>query len=251
MVRIVLASAVARAEPTGLRYTAIPISTPITAATMVDCTTSLTCSQACNPSLLHRSATYSNRFMRRPRLSRQLLVKVRPPFRIAGRSATTATRSTLCNTRSKGPLTRQYDDSHKFCVSSHETCSLRPVRVSYSWRVSRRQDRHAALRGGRGGLLAISSAGLAISAHALAGGGFPDTALTIVLTALIGWIGTALAGKTRGPAGVLAILGTGQLAMHVVLTELMGHMSTSVPMFLAHCAATVTTAVLLAHAESM
>src|SRR5207302_2950429 len=61
----------------------------------------------------------------------------------------------------------------------------------------------------------------------------------------------ALAGKTRGPAGVLAILGAGQLAMHVVLTELMGHMSTSVPMLLAHCAATVITAVLLAHAESM
>src|SRR5690606_15087217 len=46
MVKTVLANAVATAEPTGLRYTAIPIPTPGTAAMIVDCTTSLTCRNA-------------------------------------------------------------------------------------------------------------------------------------------------------------------------------------------------------------
>jgi hypothetical protein len=104
----------------------------------------------------------------------------------------------------------------------------------------------------RGGLLALCSAGLAITAHALADGGLPDTSLTLVLTALIGWTGAALAEKTKGPLGVLAVLGVAQLAMHLVLTELMGHMSAPRPeMYLAHAAATVVTAGLLAHAESM
>ncbi|GAB2979991.1 hypothetical protein GCM10017788_14980 [Amycolatopsis acidiphila] len=107
-------------------------------------------------------------------------------------------------------------------------------------------------RGLRGGLLALSSAGLAITAHALAGGGMPDTALTLLLTVLIGWMGAALAEKTKGPLGVLAVLGVAQTAMHLVLTELMGHMTSPRPeMYLAHAVATVLTAVLLAHAESM
>lgn len=104
----------------------------------------------------------------------------------------------------------------------------------------------------RGCLLALSSAGLAITAHALADGGLPDTALTVLLTALVGWTGSALAEKTRGPLGILAVLGVAQLGMHVVLTELAGHMTQSGPgMYLAHAAATVVTALLVARAESM
>jgi hypothetical protein len=75
----------------------------------------------------------------------------------------------------------------------------------------------------RGGLLAISSAALAVSAHVLADGGLPDAAMTVLLTVLIGWTATALAAKTRGPVPTVAVLGAGQLVMHVVLSTLATH----------------------------
>ncbi|SFJ56705.1 hypothetical protein SAMN05421835_106271 [Amycolatopsis sacchari] len=117
--------------------------------------------------------------------------------------------------------------------------------------MNRPRARHGASRVARGALLALSSAGLAITAHALADGGLPDTALTLLLTALIGWIGSALAERTRGPLGVLAVLGTAQLAMHLVLTGLMDHGTATPGMYLAHAVATALTAGLLSHAESM
>ncbi|GAA1967159.1 hypothetical protein GCM10009754_44660 [Amycolatopsis minnesotensis] len=60
---MVLASAVASADPIGLRYTATPISTPSTAAMMVHCTTALVCSHAWSEMLLQRSEMYSKTFM--------------------------------------------------------------------------------------------------------------------------------------------------------------------------------------------
>jgi hypothetical protein len=103
----------------------------------------------------------------------------------------------------------------------------------------------------RGVLLAVSSAGLAITAHALAGGGAPDTALTLLVTVLVGWIGAGLAEKTRGPLGVLAVLGGAQVAMHLVMSGLMSHGLPSWGMVLAHAGATAATALLLTHAESV
>lgn len=123
--------------------------------------------------------------------------------------------------------------------------------VSYPWRVSKPPKPRGVLRAARGVLLAVSSAGLAITAHALANGSRPDTGLTLVLALLVGWIGAALAERTRRFPGVLAVLGASQLAMHVVLTGLMGHLEPSGAMILAHAGATVVTAILLRHAESM
>ncbi|WP_407652809.1 hypothetical protein [Amycolatopsis cynarae] len=101
-------------------------------------------------------------------------------------------------------------------------------------------------------MLAVSSAGLAMTAHALAGGGMPDTALTLLLTALVGWTGAALADRTRGVFGLLAVLGVAQLGMHLVLSSLMSHQTApGTGMYLAHAGATVLTGLLLAHAESM
>lgn len=118
--------------------------------------------------------------------------------------------------------------------------------------VSKPPRGHGASRLVRGWLLALCSAGLAITAHALADGGMPDTALTLLLTVLIGWTGAALAEKTKGPLGVLAVLGTAQLAMHLVLSELMGHAGQAhVDMYPAHAMATLLTAGLLSHAETM
>ncbi|NKQ53381.1 hypothetical protein HFP15_10860 [Amycolatopsis sp. K13G38] len=104
----------------------------------------------------------------------------------------------------------------------------------------------------RGVLLASSSAGLAVTAHALADGELPNTALTLLLTALVGWTGSALAEKVRGPLGILAVLGVAQAAMHLVLTELAGHMGPAhADMYLTHATATAVTALLVARAEWM
>ncbi len=94
----------------------------------------------------------------------------------------------------------------------------------------------------------------------MADGGIPDSALTLLLTVLIGWIATALADRTRGPLGTLVTLGAGQLALHVVLTELVDHElhGGGIPgpfpgdvMFVAHALATVVTALLLARADAL
>ncbi|WP_116044638.1 hypothetical protein [Amycolatopsis palatopharyngis] len=109
----------------------------------------------------------------------------------------------------------------------------------------------------RGILLAIASAALAITAHAVADGGLPNTALILLLTVLIGWVSTAMAEHTRGPAGILAVLGCAQLLMHLALSELVvSHGTNAAPeydasaMTAAHVVATVFTALILARAES-
>jgi hypothetical protein len=116
----------------------------------------------------------------------------------------------------------------------------------------------------RGGLLAASSATLAVGAHALADGQLPDTALTVSLSVLIGWIGTGLATRTRGVIGTLAVLGSAQLVMHLVLSTLATHHGApaGVPvalrgtvhgwaMIVAHTAATLLIGVLVAAADTM
>ena len=107
----------------------------------------------------------------------------------------------------------------------------------------------------RGCLLTTASAGLGTTAHALADGTLPDLPMTALLTALIGWTSTSLAHRTRGAVGILAILGSGQLAMHLVLTDLVGHghqaPGASNTMTTAHVLATILTAVVLARAETL
>ncbi|MFE3174549.1 hypothetical protein ACFXPA_44270 [Amycolatopsis sp. NPDC059090] len=115
-----------------------------------------------------------------------------------------------------------------------------------------------ALAAVRGGLLALSSASLAVTAHAAADGGLPDPALTLLLTGLLGWTATALAGRARGPLATIAVLGGGQLVMHLVLTTLGGHDPSGAAaapdgwaMTAAHAVATLLTALVLARADAM
>ncbi|SEP53844.1 hypothetical protein SAMN04489732_13225 [Amycolatopsis saalfeldensis] len=115
-----------------------------------------------------------------------------------------------------------------------------------------------ALAAVRGGLLAVSSGTLAVTAHAVAGGGVPDPALTLLLTGLLGWTATAVAGKARGPVATVVVLGAGQLVMHLVLTVLAAHemppatgWSGGWAMTASHAVATVLTALLLARADRM
>lgn len=99
--------------------------------------------------------------------------------------------------------------------------------------------------------MSLASAALAVSAHALAGGGLPHLSTTVVLGILIGWVSTAVADRTRGLPGILLVLGSAQLLTHLVLAELSGHAAGGPAMTASHVVATVFTACLLAHAESM
>lgn len=112
----------------------------------------------------------------------------------------------------------------------------------------------------RGGLLAVSSAVLAVSAHTLADGSLPDLPMTVLLTVMVGWTATALAAQARGPVPTVAILGAAQIVMHVVLTTLAPHSDThtmtsgamsGLTMTTAHTVATILTALLVTRAESM
>jgi hypothetical protein len=113
-------------------------------------------------------------------------------------------------------------------------------------------------RGARGWLLASCSAALAVAAHGTAGGTLSDAALTVLLTTVLAWGGTALA-RRGGLATVTAALGATQLAQHLLLTEMAGgaHAHERIPppvdgwlMFATHAVATLVTAVLLLRADA-
>jgi hypothetical protein len=110
----------------------------------------------------------------------------------------------------------------------------------------------------RGWLLAACSAALAIAAHGTAGGGLSDSALTVLLTAVLAWGGTALA-RRGGLVTLVGALASTQLAQHLLLTEIAlgthGHERTPPAvngwvMLAAHAAATLFTAVLLLRADA-
>ncbi|SDC78376.1 hypothetical protein SAMN05216174_104254 [Actinokineospora iranica] len=68
-------------------------------------------------------------------------------------------------------------------------------------------------------LLGLSSSALAVAAHGMAGGGVPDAAVTLVLTALVAWAGTAVADRRGGPCAMATLLGVSQYSLHVLLTD--------------------------------
>lgn len=114
-----------------------------------------------------------------------------------------------------------------------------------------------ALRMWRGVVLAVTSAMLAVAAHAVAGGGLPDPGLTAMLTIGVAAIGVALARHRRSIGFILTVLGAAQLTTHVLLsyaeTGLTGmHMVShgySLPMLGAHAVAVLISAWLLARAD--
>ncbi|GHG04919.1 MULTISPECIES: hypothetical protein [Amycolatopsis] len=107
-------------------------------------------------------------------------------------------------------------------------------------------------------MLAVCAGALSVTAHRIADGGLPDPAMTVLLAGLFGWTANALAGKARGPVATIALLGTAQLVMHLLLTTLADHHDmdatpgpTGLGMTAAHVLATVLTALLLARADTM
>ncbi|SHE65293.1 hypothetical protein SAMN05444320_101681 [Streptoalloteichus hindustanus] len=108
----------------------------------------------------------------------------------------------------------------------------------------------------RGAALALSSATLAVAAHAAAGGSVPDTGLAAVLTVLMAGAGTAMADRRRSAPAILAALGGSQVLLHVLLQALAGHGAHHAPpgfdpsrMVATHVVATLLTAALLVGAE--
>lgn len=105
----------------------------------------------------------------------------------------------------------------------------------------------------------MSSAALAVTAHMIGDGDLPDTAMTLLLTVLIGWNAAALAAKARGPMATIVDLGAGQVVMHLVLSSLSSHqphdgpapLSGGLAMTVGHVVATLITALLLAKADGL
>ena len=102
-----------------------------------------------------------------------------------------------------------------------------------------------------GWLLALSSTGLAITAHGLAGGGMPDSVLIIPATALMAWGGAAMASTLRRPVALAATVGALQLVLHLLLSQSHMHHAAAVhggAMLAGHVIASVLVALLLVRA---
>lgn len=114
------------------------------------------------------------------------------------------------------------------------------------------------LRALRGGSLAVVSTVLALTAHGAGGGSAPSTGLGLVATAALGAAATAVADRPASSRGMLVAVGAGQLVLHGLLAALSpaahSHGTAAVApgsaMLVAHTAAAVLTALLLARADA-
>jgi hypothetical protein len=111
----------------------------------------------------------------------------------------------------------------------------------------------AAGRLARGGAAGLATGALAVLAHAEAKGSLPGPGLVLLLCAAA----AALAGRERGPFEILALVGAGQLAMHVLMSltvvrvhDHSAHPDDSGPLMVAaHVLATLVVVAVLAGAE--
>lgn len=100
-------------------------------------------------------------------------------------------------------------------------------------------------------MLAVSSTTLAVTAHGVAGGGWPETLPVLPLSLLIALAGTALADRWRSGWTMVGALGATEVSQHVLLSVTHGEsLSGSGWMTCAHSVALVLTAVLLAKADA-
>jgi hypothetical protein len=117
--------------------------------------------------------------------------------------------------------------------------------------VSRRQQLTGPVRVLRGAMLAVSSTTLAVTAHGVAGGGWPETLPVLPLSLLIALAGTALANRWRSSWTMVGALGATELTQHVLLSVTHGEsLFDSGLMPGAHLVALVLTAALLAKADA-
>lgn len=105
----------------------------------------------------------------------------------------------------------------------------------------------------RGGVLAAFCALLTVIGHVAGGGGLPDPAVLVVVLPPLTVVTIRLAERARGLAGTVAVLGGGQLALHLTLLALhpmadMGGPDTGT-MLGAHGVVTVVVATAVRHAD--
>ena len=112
--------------------------------------------------------------------------------------------------------------------------------------------RTSELRTLRGAALALTSAGLTITAHGLGGGELSEFIHALPLVVLIAFAAASLADKRTGKLSVIAGLGTAQLAQHLLLTWVNHEHNNTLTgqMFVAHLVAASLTGILLFHAEN-
>lgn len=105
----------------------------------------------------------------------------------------------------------------------------------------------------RGVAVGLLTGVLAACAHVAADGRLPDLGVVAPLVGLLAWTASAFARRELTPARILALVGGGQLAMHVSLVLAShphgAHLSTSGPMVSAHVVATLAVVAALAGAE--
>lgn len=115
--------------------------------------------------------------------------------------------------------------------------------------------RSAPLRVVRGVALAVTSATLAVAAHAVGGGMVPDVGLLLLPTLGLAAVGVALADRRRGLGVILPTLGAAQLATHTLLSLADSGMPADRVdpwvMTGAHAVAVVLTALLLTRADGV
>jgi hypothetical protein len=104
----------------------------------------------------------------------------------------------------------------------------------------------------RGGALALSSTSLAIAAHGVAGGSFPDFSGLLMMALLVAAAGAVLADRQRSRPAIVGALASAHLATHVLLSMDPMRMAsdTSPKMLLAHVLGVLATGVILAKAET-
>jgi hypothetical protein len=125
--------------------------------------------------------------------------------------------------------------------------------------------------------LGLATYGLAVGAHVVAGGGLPGWPVTALLTALLGVLAVAFTARRRRLPALFAVLAVGQAGLHLLLSLLETRAASCVPaggshhavaatcatgvasapmlmpsltMLVAHAAATLATAWVLARGEA-
>ena len=110
----------------------------------------------------------------------------------------------------------------------------------------------------RAAVLAVVTTVLTAVGHLAGGGSLPDITVLVVLLPLLAGVVSTLAERLHGTAGTLAVLGTGQLALHHLIEllnpshaahHLAGPGPSSSTMLAMHAGATLLTAAALRYAD--
>jgi len=100
-------------------------------------------------------------------------------------------------------------------------------------------------------MLAVSSTTLAVTAHGVAGGGWPETLPVLPLSLLIALAGTALADRWHSGWTIVGALGAAELAQHVLLSVMHGDSAFGSGLMTGtHLVALLLTAMMLAKADA-